>query len=144
MATLHTNDPERPSIVLSVAANVLTSSDGGPVKGVALRAGKRIGPIFLGPDTSKGFNLTTGEKGRAEFTVTAEQGPVKITRIDGGGKNFTSRVEAIEQGKSYKVIVEFLPVDEAGEFSGQLRVITDSAVLPSFPISVYATVMKKQ
>jgi Protein of unknown function (DUF1573) len=144
MATLNTNDPERPNIVLSLVANVLTSADGGPVKGVALRAGKHIGPIFLGPDTSRGFNLPVGEKGRTEFTITAEQGPIQIVRIEGGGKNFTSRVETIEQGKSYKLIVEFLPVETAGEFSEQLRIITDSAVLPSFPISVYAIVTKRQ
>ena len=143
MATLHTNDPERPSIVLSLAANVLTSSDGGPVKGVTLRAGKHIGPIFLGPDASRGFNLPVGEKGKAEFTITAEQGPMKIVRVEGGGKNFASRVETIEQGKSYRLVVEFLPVETAGQFSEQLRVITDSAVLPSFPISVYAIITKK-
>jgi hypothetical protein len=144
MATLSTNDPERPNILLSLAANVLTSPDGGPVKGVALRAGKHIGPIFLGPDTSRGFNLPTGEKGKAEFTITAEQGPIKILSVEGGGKNFTSRIETLEQGKSYKLIVEFLPVEVAGQFSEQLRVITDSTVLPSFPISVYAIITKKQ
>src|ERR1044071_9259863 len=35
-ATLHTNDPEKPNIVLVLTANVLTSGDGGPVKGVTL------------------------------------------------------------------------------------------------------------
>ncbi|HVG19134.1 MAG TPA: hypothetical protein VNI02_08775 [Blastocatellia bacterium] len=144
MATLHTNDPERPSVVLSLAANVLTSSDGGPVKGVAIRAGKHIGPIFLGPDVRGGFNLVAGEKGKIEFTITAERGPVKIIRVEGGGKNFASRVETLEQGKSYKLIVEFLPGETAGQFGEQLRVITDSAVLPSFPISVYAMIQPKR
>ncbi|HKP87640.1 MAG TPA: hypothetical protein VJZ26_16185, partial [Blastocatellia bacterium] len=97
----------------------------------------------LGPDASKGFNLSSGERGKTEFTVTAEQGPMRILRIESGGKNFTSRVETIEEGKSYKLIVEFLPVETAGEFSEQLRVITDSAVLPYFPISVYAIVTKR-
>jgi hypothetical protein len=144
MATLRTNDPERPNIVLSLVANVLTSSDGGPVRGVTLRAGKHIGPIFLGPDVRGGFNLSAGEKGKIEFTITAERGPIRIARVEGGGKNFTSRVESLDQGKSYKLIVEFLPVEAGGEFSEQLRVITDSAVLPSFSISVYAIVRPKR
>jgi hypothetical protein len=144
MATLHTNDPERPNVVLSLVANVLTSSDGGPVRGVALRAGKHIGPIFLSPGVRGSFNLLAGEKGKIEFTVTSERGPIKILRVEGGGKNFSSRVEAMEQGKSYKLIVEFLPVETAGEFGEQLRIITDSAVLPSFPISVYAMVQPKR
>lgn len=144
MATLHTNDPERPNIVLALIANVLTSSDGGPVKGVTLRAGKHIGPIFLGPDIRGSFNLAPGVKGKTEFTIAIQQGPIKIIRIEGGGKNFASRVETLEEGKSYKLIVEFLPVETAGEFGEQLRVITDSAVLPSFPISVYAIVQPKR
>ena len=130
--------------MLSLVANVLTSSDGGPVKGVALRAGKHIGPIFLSPDVRGVFNLLAGEKGKIEFMVTAGREPIKILRIEGGGKNFASRVETLEQGKSYKLIVEFLPVETAGEFGEQLRVITDSAVLPSFPVSVYAIVQPKR
>jgi hypothetical protein len=144
MATLRTNDPERPNILLSLVANILTSSDGGPVKGVALRAGKHIGPIFLAPDVRGGFRLSAGEKARTEFTITAERGPIRIVRVEGGGKNFISRLETLEQGKSYKLIVEFLPVETGGSFGEQLRVVTDSAVLPSFPISVYAIVEPKR
>ena len=143
-ATLRTNDPERPSIVLVLTAKVLTSGDGGPVKGVALRPGRYIGPIFLGPDVRKGFNLSVGEKSKTEFTITAEQGPVKILRVEGNGKHFTSRLETLEEGKSYKVIVELIPADTAGSFGEQLRVITDSSVLPYFPIGVYAIVQPKQ
>jgi hypothetical protein len=143
-ATLHTNDPDRPNIVLVLIANVLTSGDGGPVKGVALRAGKYIGPIFLGPDVRGGFNLPVGEKGKTEFTITAEQGPVKILRVEGGGKHFVSRVETLEEGKSYKLIVELLPFDAAGSFGEQLRVITDSALLPSFPVGLYAIIQPRQ
>jgi hypothetical protein len=130
--------------VLTLTANVLTSSDGGPVKGVTLRSGKYIGPIFLGPDVRRGFNLQVGEKGKTEFTITAAQGSIKVLRAEGGGKHFTSRVETLEEGKSYKLIVEFLASGTNGSFGEQLRVITDSAVLPSFPISVYAIVRPKQ
>jgi len=143
-ATLRTNDPERPNVVLALAANVLTSSDGGPVKGVALRAGKHIGPVFLGPDVRAGFNVAVGEKGKTEFTITAEQAPVKILRVEGGGKYFTARVETLNEGTSYKLIVELLPVGAAGSFGEQLRVITDSAALPYFPVTVYAIVQPKR
>jgi hypothetical protein len=143
-ATLHTNDPERPNIVLALAANVLTSSDGGPVKGVALRAGKHIGPIFLGPDVRAGFNVAVGEKGKTEFTVTAEQAPVKILRVEGGGKYFTARVETLNEGTSYRLIVELLPAGAAGSFGEQFRVVTDSRALPYFPVSVYAIVQAKR
>lgn len=141
LATLRTNDPERPNIVLTLLAKVLTSPDGGPVKGVALRAGKHIGPIFLGPDTRNGLNLMVGEKGKAaEFTVTVEQGSLKVLRVEGEGKYFAARVETVEDGKRYKIIAEPISTATPGAYNEQLRIITDSPVLPSVSVALILVV----
>src|SRR6185295_11933415 len=107
IATLHTNDPERPNIVLTLDANVLTSGDGGPVKGVVLRSGKHIGPIFLGPDSIGAFTTTEGKAGRTEFTISVERGNLKILRVE--TQHFVSRIETTDNGKSYKLIFESRP-----------------------------------
>src|SRR6185503_1030674 len=101
-ATLRTNDPERPNIVFTLMANVLTSSDGGPAQGVTLRQGKHIGPIFIGPDVRAGSNVAAGQKVKTEFTITVEKGPLKVLRVEGASKYFTARLETQEEGKSYK------------------------------------------
>jgi hypothetical protein len=142
-ATLHTNDPERPNIVFILTANVLTSPDGGPVPGVALRPGKHIGPIFLGPDVRGALNVAAGQKGKAEFTVTVEKGPLKVLRVEGEGRYFITRLETVEEGKSYKIIAEPVTTETPGSYDEPLRVITDSRVLPSFPIYLHLRVQPK-
>jgi hypothetical protein len=140
LATLRTNDLEKPNIVLTLQAKVLTSPDGGPVKGVALRAGKHIGPIFLGPDTRDGRNLAVGEKGKPlEFTVTAERSPLKVLRVEGGGKYYAARIDVVEEGKRYKIIAEPISTATPGAYTEQLHIITDSPMLPS--VTVYAVLV---
>lgn len=130
IATLHTNDPARPNIVLTLTANVLTSGDGGPVKGIVLRSGKHIGPIFLGTDSTAGLTVAGGKIGRAEFTVTVERGSLKIIRIE--AKHFISRTEILQEGKSYKLVFESRPYSAPGSHYEQARVVTDSTALPYF------------
>jgi hypothetical protein len=136
IAMLHTNDPERPTITLTLKANLLTSGNGGPVNGVELRAGKHIGPVFVGPDTINGFVVAPGKTGRAEFSITVERGPLTLQRLESAGKVISARLETLEPGKRYKVVVENLPAQAEGLLQEQLRVITDSPVLPSFPLTV--------
>lgn len=143
-ATLHMNDPERPNIVLTLIANVLTSSDGGPVKGVAIRQGKHIGPIFLGPEVRGVTNIVAGQKSKMEFTVSVEKAPLKVLRVEGTGKYFNARLETVEEGKKYKIIVEPLSTETAGSYEEMLQVVTDSRELPSVPISLYLRVNPKQ
>jgi hypothetical protein len=142
IATLHTNDPQRPTIRLSLEANVLTSGNGGPVNGVELRAGKHIGPVFVSPDMATGFIVAPGKTGRAEFVITVERGPLNIQRIEGASQAISARLETVEPGKQYKVIVENLPIDTEGAFQAPLRVVTDSSALPSFILFVRPVVRR--
>jgi len=136
MAMLHTNDPQRPTITLTLKANLLTSGNGGPVNGVELRAGKHIGPIFVSPDTANGFDVAPGKTGHAEFTITVERGPLNVQRLESASQSISARLEIIEPGKQYKVIVENLPAQAEGSLQEQLRVITDSQELPSFLLTL--------
>lgn len=141
IATLHTNDPLQPNIVLTVTANVLTSGDGGPVKGLVLRSGLHIGPIFLSPDSTAGIRVAEGRIGKAEFNVTVERGNLKILRIE--ARHFTSRIETLQEGKSYKLVFESNPASAPGSLSESARVLTDSDALPYFLVNLNATVMPR-
>lgn len=127
-ATLHTNDPERPAIEFALIANVL--------RGTPLRQGKHIGPIFLSPDTRGAMYALPGKTATAEFSVTADNTPVKVLKIEGGTKHFLSRIEVVEPGKSYKIVVESLPKETGDLYVDQLRVITDNPTLPVFTIDL--------
>lgn len=127
-ATLHTNDPERPTIVFTLIANVL--------KGAPLRQGKYIGPLFLSPDSRASMYAAAGKKATTEFSVTADGASVNVLRVEGGTKQFVSRVEVIQPGRSYKILVESLPIETGGLYRDQLRVITDTPTLPSFSVEL--------
>jgi hypothetical protein len=135
VATLHTNDPERPAIVLSLIANVL--------RGAPLRRGKYIGPIFLSPDSSAGLYALSGKKAVTEFSITSDK-PAKIIRVESVTRHFTSRIEEIEPGRNYKLVVESIPTETGGLYTDQLRVITDTEVLPAFMIDLVVRVYPKQ
>lgn len=134
-ATMRTNDPERPTIDFALIANVM--------KGTPLRQGKHIGPIFLSPDTRGAMYALPGKTATAEFSVTADNAPVKVLQIEGGKEHFAPRVEVVEPGKSYKLVVESLPHETGGLHIGEFRVITDNATLPAFTIELTLRVYSK-
>jgi hypothetical protein len=136
IATLYTNDPQRPTIRFALTANILTSGNGGPVVGIDLRAGKHIGPVFVGPDTRTGLVFAPGKTGRAEFTITVERGPLNVQRIESASQAISIRLETIAPGKQYKVIVENSSAEAEASSQEQLRVVTDHPALPSFPLFV--------
>ena len=135
-ATLHTNDPERPAIVFTLVANVLN--------GTSIRRGRYIGPVFLSPETSSALYSVPGKKATTEFSVTAEDAPVKVLRVEGGSNHFAPRVEVVEMGRRYKIVVESLPIHVGGLYTEQLRVVTDNTSLPAFTIDLVLRVYSKQ
>ena len=132
IAIIKTSDPDLQSLTLTLNANVLTGSSGGPVEGVKLRQGKHVGPIFVGPDTRWGYRVPDSGKGTFEFTVSVEKGKVSLTKAETPSQNLKCRIEEVEAGKSYKVVVE--PVSEGAmkPSDNLIKVSTDSAQIPWF------------
>ena len=136
IATLHSNDAERPTIVFTIVANV--------VKGAAQRQGKYIGPIFLSPGSQAAMFALAGKKALTELSVTTAAAPVKVMRVESGTKNFAARLEVVEEGKSYKILVESLPIETGGLYMDQLRVTTDNPTLPAFTVDLTLRVYPRQ
>lgn len=134
-AMLHTNDPARPAISFTLTANVLK----GPT-----RHGKYIGPIFLSPDTRLGMYAGAGKKAITEFSVTAIGAAVNVLRVEAGTKQFVSRVEVVQPGKSYKILVESVQIETDGLYTDTLRVVTDNPTLPAFNVDLALRVYPSQ
>jgi hypothetical protein len=135
-AIMHTNDPNQPTIVFTLVANVL--------KGAPLRQGKYIGPIFLSPDSRGGMFSMPGKKTTSEFSITADQAPVKVLRAEVETKNFITRVVELESGRSYKIQVESMPIEKGGIYMDRIRIITDHPELPPFNIPLVLRVYEVQ
>jgi hypothetical protein len=135
-ATLPTNDPDHPKIIFTMIANVLA--------GAPLRQGKYIGPLFLSPDSKGSMYANPGKKATTEFSITADSVPVQILRVEGGTKQFTSRIEVIQPGKNYKILVESTQIETGGLYTDQLRVVTDNPALPAFTLDLNLRVYPKE
>jgi hypothetical protein len=85
-----------------------------------------------------------GKKAMTEFSVTADDTPVKVLRVEAGTKNFASRVEVVEPGRRYKILVESLQIETGGLYTDQLRVVTDNPTLPAFTVDLTLRVYDKQ
>jgi Protein of unknown function (DUF1573) len=136
IATMHTNDPDQPAIMFTLVANVL--------KGAPLRQGKYVGPIFLSPDSRGAMFARPGKKTTAEFLITSEKAPVKVLRVEVGTSNFVARLVEEQAGRSYKVLVESLPIEKGGLYKDQILVVTDHPALPPFNIDLSLRVFDAQ
>ena len=135
-ATLHTNDPDKPAVVFTLIANVLAGSP--------LRQGKHIGPIFLSPGPQAAMYASAGRKATAELSVAADRAPVKLLRVEAATEDFAARLEVIEPGRSYKILIESSPMGASGLYKGRLRVLTDNPTLPAFAVDLALRVYANQ
>jgi len=134
LATIKTNDPDLPSMALTLNANVLTGSSGGPVEGVKLKQGKHLGPVFIEPDTRWGYKTPADGKGRFEFNVSVEKGALNLTKAEADSQAISCKIEAVEPGKQFKIIVEPAPGSVQKGSENTIRVSTDSAQLAWFTL----------
>lgn len=135
---MRTNDPARRGIVFSLSATVHDAPPG------QMKSGKWIGPVFVGPSNKWITATLAGQKTATEFTITSGREPVKILAVEGGGPNFTARVETIEAGKRYKVSVEAIAIEKPDTYSTRLWLSTDHPALPSFPLNLMVMARPRQ
>lgn len=138
---LRTNDPDQPKITFTLKANILASPNGLPIEGAVVRRGKHVGPIFLSPGDFTGLTTATGAQSKIELAISAERGLVKVLRVESESNFLSARVEMIEEGKKYKIVVEPAPTLAPGSYEAGLQVYTDSPALPSFPVGIRVNVV---
>jgi hypothetical protein len=83
-------------------------------------------------------------KATTELLVTADDAPVKVLGAEAGTKNFAARVEEIEPGRRYKILVESLPIGAGGLYTDRLRILTDNPTLPAFTVGLALRVYEDQ
>src|SRR6185369_13890395 len=133
-ATLRTNDPEKPAVVFTLSANVISGS---------IRQGKRIGPLFIYPGTLIPMYAMPGEKVTSEVSITVDDGPVKLLGVEAGTKNLNPRLETVEPGKTYKIIVDSAEIDTGGMYKDKVTITTDNPSLPKLTIDFALRVYQK-
>lgn len=122
-ATVFSNDPKRPQLMLTVAGSVEHFADIRPER------------IIL-----RGYS---GQTIRQELVVTPRAAyPFKITAVtakNGVHIRYEMREEETPEGRSYVVVVENTR-EAPGKYFDTLFMSTDSPLKPKIPIHVYGTI----
>jgi len=135
LATLRTNEPEKPTVVFTLTANVISGSN--------IRPGKRIGPLFVTPGTLIPMYAMPGKKVSAEVSITVDDGAVKVLGVEAETKNFIPRLETVEPGKTYKLVVDSVQTETSGMYKDKVTITTDHPTLPKFTIDLALRVYDK-
>lgn len=111
---------------MSLTANILRSLG---------RSGLHVGPVFIEPFTQWKIAGIPGQRMQTEILISSDKEPVKIVRVE-GGKVLKARIETLEPGKRYKLLLEATLPEKSPDNIDRLTVFTDSAALPSFHLSL--------
>jgi hypothetical protein len=122
-ATVFSNDPKRPQLMLTVAGAVDVFADIQPQR-IILRG-------------------SSGKVMRQELVVTPRADyPFKLTEINaknGINIRYEMRTQETPEGKVYIIVVENTKTSP-GKYYDTLLLTTDSALKPKIPIHVYGTI----
>ena len=113
------------------------------IRGAPRRQGKRVGPLFVSPSLRGDAFAFPGKRASTQLTIAADDTPVKILRLEGATKYFATRIDVVEPGRSYRIVLESLPSDNSGTFKDRLLIVTDNPTLPVLPINVSLTIYPK-
>jgi uncharacterized protein DUF1573 len=123
LAQVYSNDPEQPTTVLQLRARVVAPVD------------------VLPQDRVYFLDATKGQKEEQELTiVNAQDKPLKIRQVTSNNPVFQARLEPLQEGTRYKLVVGPDPNAAAGKYEGQVVVTTDSPEYPSLVIELRALI----
>jgi hypothetical protein len=120
---LETNHPQAPTVRVPVGGMVR------PVLAV-------VPPVA---DFGK-VNLASPKRARLEIRNFASEA-ISLTGVDSGLPSIEARIESIEEGRRYQLLVTLQPSLPKGDFSSILRVHTSSPKLPTLEVALKGTVL---
>jgi hypothetical protein len=107
-AVVHLDDPEQPTVTLSLKGNSVAS-------------------IEIEPAPVTFFSVYRDEAAEQRVTIiNREERPLAITGIETEGTHFAAKLETIEAGKRYDVVVTVPRGQPAGRYREALTVVTDN------------------
>lgn len=122
-ATVFSNDPQRPQLLLTVAGDVEPFADIHPERIILQGDGDR--PIRQ--------ELVVSPRARYPFKVT------EVKSKSGVNIQYDLREHATSEGISYVITVENTKTT-AGKYYDTLLIATDSQLKPTIPVHVYGTI----
>jgi hypothetical protein len=133
-------NPKLPTLNTWGSLTVMTNSENAPEKKIQVNVTTR-GSIVVQPSTLN-FGSVSGESGLAgvekSLTIFKVKGEFAIRDVTFSSDKFHANVEPIEEGKKYRVTVNFLPGVDAQSFLDEMIINTDDPQEPSLRVQLRA------
>lgn len=143
-AGVKTNDPAHANFNLMLRARFKMDAQSAANAQMTGMMGKKFGPMSVEPADRWVSSVLTGTSTATTiYIVNNEAAPIHIKKIEPGGTDFSARVQPIQDGKRFELIVSTNPNLKPGEYHQTLRVLTDSATIPEVPIKLDLTVFPR-
>ncbi|HXG94081.1 MAG TPA: hypothetical protein VNN73_17190 [Blastocatellia bacterium] len=137
-ATVTTNDPANPTLVITMRARILGAPP--PDKPTAQPV-KIVGPFAVEPSPRWVTSAISGTSSAGTlFFYNPETTPVHIKKVEPGGTDFTATLVTLQDGKRYQLSVATNPALKPGTYKQTVKVETDSATTPNMQVELEATV----
>jgi hypothetical protein len=143
-ASVTTNDPAHANFSLTLRARFKMESQPGANATMVNAMGKKVGPLSVEPIDRWVTSVLTGSSTATTlYLVNNEAAPIHIKKVEAGGTDFSARIQPIQEGRRFELIVSTNPELKPGEYHQTMRVLTDSAAMPEFPIKLDLTVFPR-
>jgi hypothetical protein len=143
-ATVTTNDTAHASFSLMLRARFKMDQQPGSNASMVNSMGKKVGPLSVEPTDRWVTSVLTGSStATTMYLVNNEAVPIHIKKIDTGGTDFSARIQPIQDGKRFELLLATNASLKPGEYHQTVRVFTDSATMPELPIKLDLTVFPR-
>lgn len=101
--------------------------------------------LFVSPQDRDFGTLELSTPRTASYTIrNFASKPIALTSAETDVPGVTAYVEPIEEGRNYKLVVQFDPAAmEEGPFDGAVRIATDSEAVPTLTVELEGTLVRR-
>ncbi len=146
-ANVTTNDPAKPSFSLILRAYfkpVAPLNAAGTGAKVGNISGKNTGPLTISPSDRWTTSAISGTTAATKLHFyNREETPIKITKVEAGGTDFTVQLQPIVEGKRYELAVASNPALKPGQYKQTVKLSTDNPALPEVAVQLEVTVFAR-
>jgi hypothetical protein len=143
-ASVTTNDPAHANFSLTLRARFKMEPQPGSNASAVNSMGKKVGPLSVEPMDRWVTSVLTGSStATTMYLVNNEAAPIHIKKVETGGTDFAARIQPIQDGRRFELLLSTNASLKPGEYHQTLRVFTDNAALPELPIKLDLTVFPR-
>jgi len=143
-AAVTTNDPKFATFNLVLRARFIMQPQPGNKTPSPNPTGKLAGAFIVEPTDRWISSVLVGNTTTSTiYLVNNDPKPYHVKTLQSDGTDFTARLQTIQDGRRYEVIISTNPALKPGQYHQKLRILTDSPVTPEVPVQLDLTVFPR-